>query len=197
MDDSGRQNRISTASSAEETPGEAKRCVVCGYMLKGLPEAYRCPECGSEYGGAKFSVEFFRIPQPRQYMFVLFNMVIFGVLASLAAIFGHWFELSIGVILLCTVVVPYSVSKFLERFVTVTIDGITWGATRGRRQSIQWRDLEGVKVEPGTGCVQFLPRQGYTIRMPREAWPSTISVEQIDEVIMAAWERCRIVETRR
>lgn len=118
-------------------------------------------------------------------------MVLLGVMISIAAINGNWFALSIGVILLCTIVIPYFVSKFLERFVTVTIDRITWGATRGQRQSIQWRDFEGVKVEPGTGCVQFLPKQGHTIRMSRETWPGTISTDQIIEIVISAWDRSR------
>jgi hypothetical protein len=28
---------------------DLKCCLVCGYLLQGLPEAHSCPECGSAY----------------------------------------------------------------------------------------------------------------------------------------------------
>jgi DNA-directed RNA polymerase subunit RPC12/RpoP len=32
-----------------EKTGQDDRCPVCGYRLRGLPDRYRCPECGTPF----------------------------------------------------------------------------------------------------------------------------------------------------
>jgi hypothetical protein len=133
-----------------------KKCVRCGYSLRGLPANHACPECGLRFDER---CALYRVTNPKQLM--AFWLMIFG---------GGWVALKhlphianlgnasawdiVGALagLVWIICVPIAVWFFIRRYrrgfeVAITSDGLIVRLPGFTDELIPWRDIGGASIK--------------------------------------------------
>jgi predicted RNA-binding Zn-ribbon protein involved in translation (DUF1610 family) len=133
-----------------------KKCVRCGYSLRGLPANHACPECGLRFDER---CALYRVTNPRQLM--VFWLMIFG---------GGWVALKhlphianlgnasawdiVGALagLVWIICVPIAVWFFVRHYrrgfeVAITSDGLIVRLPGFSDALIPWRDIGGASIK--------------------------------------------------
>jgi predicted RNA-binding Zn-ribbon protein involved in translation (DUF1610 family) len=133
-----------------------KKCVRCGYSLRGLPANHACPECGLRFDER---CALYRVTNPRQLM--VFWLMIFG---------GGWVALKhlphianlgnasawdiVGALagLVWIICVPIAVWFFVRHYrrgfeVAITSDGLIVRLPGFSDELIPWRDIGGASIK--------------------------------------------------
>lgn len=133
-----------------------KKCVRCGYSLRGLPDNHACPECGLRFDQR---CELYRVANPKQVLFIW--IVIFGGgwvnlrnlphIANLGAA-STWQKILTLVALFWVVIVVAGVWFLVKRYrrgfeVAVTSDGLIVRLPGFNDDLIPWTNVGGVSVK--------------------------------------------------
>jgi hypothetical protein len=153
-----------TSRQTQEFPmnSNVRRCATCGYQLRGLPDAGRCPECGEHYGPDIFIIWGRHGGNVRSRTWPLVGMVL-SVL----------YMVSIGIYVLAT----YPGGTFM-------VGPLVWGAFGFFISSvgfIEWHariSAKGYGMRRGAGPVTLRPWKGDEeidlTRRFRDSWVLTV-----------------------
>jgi hypothetical protein len=178
-----------------EQLGIDPKCPACGYILRGLPATYRCPECAFEYEADMLVLR----PSGKWRVFLAIFVPIFLLFTAVGiagkAIRGSFNVPGLDLYLIMFFGIPtlrYILDLRKPQFLVMRKNDIHWQKRGKRTETIPWSKITGIKPNRFTEVVELERRDGSKTEIPREFWPKSISIGDFADLVQKRWQNAAV-----
>jgi hypothetical protein len=178
-----------------EQLGIDPKCPACGYILRGLPANYRCPECAFEYEADMLVLK----PSGKWRVFVAIFVPIILLCIAVGiygkAIRGRFDVPGRDLYLIVFLEIPtlrYIIDLRKPQFLVMRNKDIHWQKRGKKMETIPWSQITGIKPNRFSEVVELERRDGSKTEIPREFWPKSISIGDFADLVQRRWQEAAV-----